>query len=228
MQILQCPYCKTDVSITEDVNPIRQMARCRNCKVQFQLDQTEKKKFKKRGLVDTSKVRITKDNGHLAIEFSWKPSIFMMIFALFWNLGMLIMIPALFSEGLGPQYIFLILHPAVGLVIAYYAVCSKINKTTITVDSDYVSVQCSPLPWPNVKKKILRSTIQQLYVQVYIAYRKNNIPVHKYKIIAKTKGTSFVLADGIDEYKRAISLEVTLEDELGITDTIVANEYKEE
>ena len=224
MQTLECPYCKTPINPAEDINPIRKMAKCSNCGVQFQLDQIAQKKYRKRELLDTSKVAITKEDGNLTIEFPWKSSPFLIIFATIWNVVMVIMIAAMMTSGFN---ILMLTHPTVGVVVGYLAVCGIWNKTKISLTTDLIEISCGPFPWPNVKKTIRRDLIEQLYVQLYLSHRKNGAPIHKYKLVVQTTNNTFCLADGIAEYEQAISIEVALEDAMGIQDLSMPDEHQE-
>ena len=151
MQTLECPYCNTAINPAEDIHPIRKMAKCSNCGVQFQLDQKAKRKYRKRALLDTSRIAINRENNTLTVEFPWKSSPFLIIFASIWNFMMVIMIGAMMSDGFN---ILMLTHPSVGIVVGYIAICGVVNKTKLYLTSEHIEISCRPLPWPNVKKKI--------------------------------------------------------------------------
>ena len=235
MAELTCPQCDEPISLQTDINMIRQTARCRECSIQFSINDKGRNALRKRAKVDLSQLEIQKQRGCVNITYPWKVTPFMIIFAIFWNVIVgIFILSAMGSEDFFAAenkmvYIFFITHPAVGIGTAYYALSGLFNETTVAVQRDFVAISCRPFPWPGVGKKIHRSAIQQLYVLMYVAYRQNRQAVYRYKIVAQQQGagTDIDLIDGIDSYTRAVSLEVTLQDALGITDVPVQEEHIE-
>ena len=233
MEDISCPRCNERISIQTDINMMRQTARCRQCSIQFSIHEDSQKRLRKRAKIDLSQLEIQKNGRVVHITYPWKTTPFMILFAILWNVivGIFVLGALSSDEFFGSEdkiaYIFLITHPTVGILTGYYVIAGLFNKTTIAVQRAFVTISCAPFPWPGVHKKIHRSEIQQLYVLMYVAFRQNRQPVYRYKIVAQLHREieDIDLIRGIDNYTRALSLEVTLEDALGITDVSVEGEH---
>jgi hypothetical protein len=122
-------------------------------------------------------------------------------------------------------YLFPIVFPLVGLVLAYIVLAMWLNRTRVTVDRFFLRIERGPVPWRGRCVEFAVGRLRQLYVEKYVSYRQNNRPVTAFRVMAQVKDGEPVLVDGgMGAYEDARSLEQWLEAKLDIKDVPVAGE----
>jgi len=115
-------------------------------------------------------------------------------------------------------YVFL-MFPIAGFIMTYMTIAFWINKTVVRVDlNNNLNVERGPLPWPLLKPVFInKSEIKKFFVQMYCAYRQNNMPVSAYRVIAQNnEGKEMIIERGLKSYDDARILEQWLEKKLSI------------
>lgn len=107
------------------------------------------------------------------------------------------------------------------LAMGYFSLASCINKTVIMVNSSFLKVRHSPLPWFG-SLEIKSGDIEQIYC------RYQHVPEGKtnsvFVVFARMKqGKSIKLIGGIDSAGQAVYIERTIEKYLGIENLFVIN-----
>ena len=111
-----------------------------------------------------------------------------------------------------------IIHPMVGISIGYYVLARFLNKTSLKINRDKLKVKVGPLPWFG-SKEFETKVIRQLYVERYVPYTRNRMPVINYQVKIILDGhVNSVLLKGIEQYHNALAFEVLTEKYLNIED----------
>ena len=228
----KCPQCHKALDVSEEVNFVTSLARCNDCNIVIDLGQNKKSSYlsEKLSFVDPSQFESKRVASGTQISFKWKKNWFLVLFSVFWNVITFVVLESYTSSDeldflMIPAIVLGISHPTVGLITAYSALLSFINKTVILVNYNEVKVTSSPLPVPFQNKTIRRQDIVQLYVMIYVPYTVNGIPMVRHKVVAQTHRSTVDLIKGIGDYSRAISLELEIEKALAITDEIMPDEH---
>lgn len=177
-----------------------------------------------------SKVKMRKDHNGLRLEVNASPNWFMIFFATFWNGITFTVIYLVAFQGSGDfsfdefhaGHILMITHPTIGLLVAYGALASLINKTRIHIDHRAITVKVGPLPIRKANKRIHRQGVGQIYIDKYIAYTQNESPVYRYQLMAN----DITLVKGIKDSLEAEHIESLIESYLGIQNDPSANQLE--
>lgn len=144
----------------------------------------------------------------------------MVIWSVFWNLGMIGLIAKLGAAAL------FVPHVWVGAAAAYYTTTLLLNKTTVTANDQKLLVKHGPLPWFG-NKQLDAEDVEQIYVREHVKREKNG-PRISYEVRAKlTDGKDEkLLGSGIiKEPYDAQVVEKKLENFMGIPDYRVEGEF---
>jgi hypothetical protein len=170
-------------------------------------------------------VVVNRDYDGIELKYPWRKGgikWFFLIFAIFWNA---ISLPAFFFailpkilSGEEPMAILFIIHPMVGITIGYYVLASFLNKTSLKIGREKLNVKVGPLPWFG-SKEFDTKDVRQLYVERYVPYTRNRMPVINYQVKIMLDGhVNSVLLKGIDQYHNALAFEVLTQKYLNIED----------
>ncbi len=245
MQI-KCRSCGTLIP-AEDVSIDVVLAKCRSCHAVFDFsDQVrlekvpEAKLQRDRGEIPMPRqFKVEEEGRGLAVTRRWGrgPAIFFLIFATFWNVIVLVFVAAFLgglmkpSEGSGsssPWFMGLFLVPfvLVGIGTGWAALALLLNRTTIRVDNERLTVTHGPVWWPG-RRSLETALLDQLYCEEYVAYTQNNVPQYRLAVRALCKdGSRIKLAGGMEDAGQALYLERLLEKHLGIADRPVRGEIQ--
>lgn len=117
------------------------------------------------------------------------------------------------------------IHATVGLGLIYFCVASFINKTDVSVDTNYLTVQHYPMPWLG-SQKIRVHDISQLYCKEHITRGKNGTNV-SYRLHAVLQnGRDRKLLSGLSDDNQARFIEREMESVLGLENLEVTGELK--
>lgn len=178
---------------------------------------------------------VHRDYDGIEIKYPWRKGgikWFFLIFAIVWNA---VSLPVFFFGVLpnilnGKDLVSLvfIIHPLVGITIGYYVIASFFNKTTLKIGRDKLEVKIGPFPWFG-NKEFETKKIEQLYVERYVPYTQNRMPVINYQVKIILEGhVNVVLIKGINKYHNALAFEVLTEKYLNIEDQAVESDVLNE
>ena len=172
------------------------------------------------GLPD--KLQIRRRGSEIEIVRSWfgPKTVFVTVFAVFW-IGFLYFWYAKLGEARGEvsavMTYFPLIHVAVGVGIAYYALCGWLNRTRITVGRGKLSLRHGPLPWIG-NLELDAQAIRQVYVRQVFSTANHSTSV-RYDINVLTRdGRAVKFAGGIENSEQALYIEQEVEKFLGIKD----------
>lgn len=123
--------------------------------------------------------------------------------------------------------LFLSPHLGAGLWMLYYTLASALNRTTIDVSRERLTIRHGPLPWPGVRDLDLPGhSLKQLYCEAWM--RKPwmaDLSKVVYDLNAlDASGQKVELVPGIENRNQVLYLELALEKQLGIEDALVEGE----
>lgn len=243
---VKCVGCEREIP-AEDVHLERVLAKCGACHAVFDFsDQvgkagappSEEKLKRDRGDIPMPK-NLTVNEGMQTLDIVRKwgkgPGCFLLFFSGFWNSVVSVFVVGAATGtlkdegGMGPGcFIWVFLTPfiLIGLGTGYAALALLLNKTTIKVEGNELSVRSGPLRWAG-NKTLDASQISQLYCAEYVAYQQNKQPVYRFKVHAMMlDGSRVDLIPGCEDAGQALYLERLLERHLGIEDRPVKDEYR--
>lgn len=121
--------------------------------------------------------------------------------------------------------LFPLLHVAVGVGLTYYTLCGFLNRTTVNVARDQISVRHGPLPWFG-NRNVPAMQVAQVYREEIVRQGKNG-PHTSYQLSAALKDNrKLKLLSGLDAPDLALYLEQEIERHLGIRDQAVSGEMR--
>ncbi len=229
-------YCKECGSLipADDMNIATMTAKCGKCNSVFSFsdkiggESSFEDKSARRASVPLPKGIVAEEqNGKLHISLKWFrwTNLFLTFFTIFWDCFTIVWFGISISNGAYFMLPFGSLHAAVGLFLTYTVLANHINKTSITVDRENVSVKIGPLPWPG-NHLIKSSDVTQLYSKSVITRNRNSESEH-FEVHAVLKNrTHLCLAKTLEEMEQAFYIEQKIEDFLKIEDEPVRGEIK--
>lgn len=155
--------------------------------------------------------------------FSWV-YIFLAFFSVVWNGFLVFWYVIAFSADAPLAFkLFPLLHVTVGAFISYLTLAGFVNRTTMVVERDHLTVRHGPLPWRgNVDVSI--GSLEQLYCTEKISHGRNGTTV-RYGVEAVLRdGRNLKVVTGLDERDQALYIEERMERHLGIVDRRVRSE----
>ena len=161
--------------------------------------------------------------------------IFLTLFVVFWDAFLINWYAMAFSSFSSSNHIdiafllFPLLHVAVGIGLSYYVLVGYLNKTTINIDFNAISIKHGPLPvWDN--KTVPSRQLKQLYSKKYrpLTNRRGySYAVHAITSDATTGSwRNIKLLSGLDTSEQALFIEQEIEKFLKITDLPVKGELR--
>lgn len=228
--LLDCPKCKHFVS-ARDLDLVHGMGRCSNCDHEFRIaDVHGKDPHRRPEIIMPQGVDVLKLHSMLEIEVDWYRSspkkhvqgLFGSAFI--WNL---IILPfVIFLAMSGELFILLLLsgHLIAGFALLWQLAATLINKTTIKVNEEGISIKHGPLrKLGKGNQQIPKQDIVQLYVNRYTE-KIGKKSRQAYALSAILKGNKTVqLIKGMD-LSTQLYLEQELETYLQIKDLPVRGE----
>lgn len=179
---------------------------------------------------ETGAVVVRESDGRLELVYRWHHSYHLqMALASFVWIAFLLWAAydkATSGEGSVPDAILgAALGSLVGGYLFYIALAGLLNKTTVVVDKDRLSVSHAPLPWRRAQTFPV-SHLKQLYVQRKSPpwWNQRTIPTFSLCALLAT-GTRVKLIEGRAQDTDLLFLEKTLESHLAIQDQAMPEEY---
>ncbi len=149
--------------------------------------------------------------------------------SLVWNAVLAtICVKVLTSPDTSPlELIFLLPHLGAGLWLLYFTLAGALNRTTVTVDRERLTLRHGPLPWPGAPDTELPGpSLSQLSCtswqrKQFLFQRAGSV----YELNAlDASGHPVQLVSGLEELDQVLYLELALERQLGIEDAPVEGE----
>ncbi|MEZ5008024.1 MAG: hypothetical protein R2728_12005 [Chitinophagales bacterium] len=235
MELVRCKRCESVVSETH-INREEQVANCQRCGALFSLQnldyvaKAKNTKSLKPEIYEIPKgIDIEKYSFELKIIYKTQgfAKFFFTLFSLFWNgiVGIFVIVSIL-SGNFG-ILLFVSIHLAIGISMAYYTISLYLNKNKITANSTGLSTTYGPLRFPFRKDYSVPVTdINQIYCRKYSMGTVNGVPQYGYKVaLLKNDGQAITIMKALKTYHQALYLEQQIESFLKIEDKAVAEEY---
>jgi hypothetical protein len=155
--------------------------------------------------------------------FSWG-YVLLLVFCVIWfgflaawyGLAFLSDAPLLFK-------LFPLIHVAAGVFIAYLTLAGFVNRTTLAIERDHLTVHHGPLPWPG-SLDVPTLQLDQLFCTQHVSRGRNGTTV-RYNVEALLKdGRHVKVVQGLEAREQALFIEQTLEQHLGIRNRRVRSE----
>ena len=119
---------------------------------------------------------------------------------------------------------FPLLHVAVGIALAYYALSGFVNRTRIVVTRSEITVRNGPLPWLG-NRTLPSGEVDQLYIRERTGRGADGGSRTTYRVHVRTKsGYEKPLVTGLSTREQARYIEQEIERYLEIPDQRVAGE----
>lgn len=224
---LSCPSCRATIP-ADDVHLPSGRAKCRACDAVFRLAGGDPAVAAPAGRAPMPRPKgIVAVPGMQGVTYERRwwgyQFLFMVLFCAIWNGFLAVWYAIAWSEGVLTMLLFPLLHVAAGAGITYYTICGFVNRTTVHLDGERLTVRHGPLPWPG-NRDIPVSSIRQLYTEQQV-HRGKNGTHFTYRLSAVLDdGSSLKLLSGIDSADVPRYLEQELESRMGIVNVPVAGE----
>ena len=166
--------------------------------------------------------------GAVAVSWRWWSAkvLFLAVFAVGWNAFLIVWYGGLlgfagFAGGAGPglfaggMALFGLPFVAVGVGLAYTALCGFVNRTTVTAGHDSVRVRHEPLPWRGSATHDA-ATFTRLFVREQVRRGENSTTVTHDLLAATADGGEVTLLRGLNEPHEARFLAKTVGRALGL------------
>lgn len=130
-----------------------------------------------------------KSSGRLVIVRRWFSTylIFLIPFCIAWDSFLVTWYSmALGRSGHVPlmMLLFPLVHVTVGVALTGHTLMGLVNRTTITLDNEFLTVRHGPIPWGR-SHKIRRDTIRRLYVELASSDQRITLPGKAYWLFAE-------------------------------------------
>lgn len=223
---LSCDACHTPY-LGSDIHPALGLATCHQCGAVHRIEVPTPPVARPAAPVSARPERfdVRDDAVGYSATWTWRtPAVWFLIpFTLFWNGFMVVWYSIALTQGEPLMAAFGTVHLAIGLGLAYYVATQLVNRTTIELTVDRLTVAHAPLWWPGARQ-LERSSISQLYVVEVVRTNKGR---HSYTWTLMAVGSDGVgreLVTGLRTLEEGRYLEQTLEKKLGIADRAVDGE----
>lgn len=172
------------------------------------------------------KITVTRDFQHLQIVRKWFGFRFIVLtlFVIVWDAFLLnwyasiLSFPSLSGPGL-MFALFPLLHVAAGVGLTYYTLAGYLNRTTIDVDFNSLTIRHGPLPWwgnQDVSSRQLRQLYSKRDDHGSSGYRRG-YPAYSVHAITEER-RNLKLLSGLDTSEQALFIEQEIEKFLKIED----------
>lgn len=151
----------------------------------------------------------------------------LLFFAVVWNAFLVFWYSAVLLMPNVPwiMVVFPIGHVAVGIGIGYRALAGLINRTTIAVTSEALSVRHGPLPWAG-NRTLDANQVTQLYCMDKVTNTKNGTRTTWEVHANLANGSSLALVSGLTALNQALYIEQEVERALAIEDVRIPGEVQ--
>lgn len=227
---VKCPDCRTSLS-RDDINIEKMVGICPHCAkviaIEEVVDEESEFSFSRRepDLEMPKGLSIRHRGGDLELRIRWfsMAAYILAAFCFFWDAFMAVWFYIAYTEKIWMMGAFGILHGLVGVALTYFCVCTFVNHTIVTVNSSFLTIEFSPLPWLG-RKKIESGEIEQLFCKDRIRHTEQGNHV-SYELWMIRKGKKSCLLGGYFSAEQVRFLEQEIERFLGIKNRPVSGEF---
>ncbi len=232
MQI-SCEVCRSPLR-AEDVRLDIAVAKCHSCNAVYDLSGR-----KSRGLSVPAapirpkaslpqRFRVEEDGVSTRITWRWfNPiiHIFLAFFCVVWDGFLFTWYGLTLSSEEVPliALLFPLAHVAAGVGLTYYTLAGFVNRTTVDVSRNHLTIRHGPLPWPG-NKELPGRQLTQLYGEEHTRTNKGQTTTTYHLLAVDRAGQKMKLLTGLEDKEQVLYLEQALERRLGIEDAPVAGE----
>ena len=234
---LSCEVCHAPLR-PEDVRLDLAVAKCHSCNAVYDLSgrkarglsapaSQEKPKLVRAKAPLPSRFKVEEEDG-AGTRITWRwfsiVHIFMVFFCIAWDGFLVTWYGTAFAED-GPliMILFPLAHVAAGVGLTYYTLTGLMNRTTIEVSRNRLTIRHGPLPWPG-NMDVPGRQFTQIY-GVENSRTNKGTTTYTYDLIALDReGRTTKLITGLTDKEQVLYLEQTLERRLGIEDAPVDGE----
>jgi hypothetical protein len=232
---LSCEVCHAPLR-SEDVRLDLAVAKCHACNAVYDLSgrkarglaaaAPEKPRLVRAKAPLPSRFQVEDRDGATRITWRWFTPVhlFLIFFCIAWD-GFLLMWYgiALTAEAPLIAIVFPVAHVAAGVGLTYYTLTGLVNRTTVEVSRNQLTIRHHPLPWWG-NREVTGRQFTQLYGEE-IAKTNKGSTTYSYNLIALDReGRKVKLLSGLTEKDQVLYLEQALERRLGIEDAPVDGE----
>ena len=233
---LNCDSCGTQIPAA-DIDLATALAKCRACNAVMnfadRLGVKPRAGLAPRGerprVPQPEGIRVEETGNGLRVSWRWFSGmfIFLLFFCIAWDSFLVFWYTAAF--GMGAPWIFKvfpIIHLAVGVGLTYFTLAGFLNRTTLELTPDALTVRHGPIPWGgNLTLPVLE--LVQFYCQERYQPTRRGRPLLTFQLCAVLKdGRKVSVLTGLDEREHVLFLEQTLEKWLDIKDQPVGGEMR--
>ncbi len=226
---IRCPQCGREVP-ADDVNLEQALGRCKACNIVFSCAQAPgaAPRPAKPQIGMPPNFTLTHEGPEFVLTRRWyTPAAWgLVLFCMVWDgiVGFFIVMAWTHNGPLGVK-LFPLIHGSVGVLVTYLCAAMFVNRTTIRVDPQGVSVAHGPLPWPGAAS-FQRGELQQLFCEEKVTSTKNGVN-YTYNVVAiRRDNTRVPFVSSLDKPDQALFIEEKVEALLGIQDRPVAGEMR--
>jgi hypothetical protein len=238
---LYCQSCGALIR-AEDISVDTGLAKCRSCHAVMNFAQqlgvnpsaAKSAAVGRPRVPQPEKLLVEDTGGGLRISWSWWSPVFLflVLFCIAWD-GFLIFWYQM-AFGMNAPWIFKVfplIHLAVGVGLTYFTIAGFLNRTTIEVAGDVLTVRHGPLPWPG-NRTVPVADVEQFYCQEKTHVGRHSGPHYSHPTVSWTYQVCAVLKDGhkvtvlsgLHDKDRALFIEQQLEEYLDIPDMPIGGE----
>lgn len=232
---LTCEVCHAPLR-SEDVRLDLAVAKCHACNAVYDLSgrkargltvaPPEKPKLVRAKAPLPTRFHIEDGDGTTHITWRWftPTHLFMLLFCIVWD-GFLVVWYGIALTANAPlvMSLFPLIHVAVGVGLTYSTLTGLLNRTTIEVSRNRLTIRHGPLPWVG-NRSVGGREFTQLYGEETSKTNKGST-TYSYNLLALDReGRKVKLLGGLTEKDQVLYLEQTLERRLGIEDAPVDGE----
>jgi len=221
-QQLRCPKCATPIP-AEDVNIDSLIGKCRNCNAIFEVDeelnrQRDDFREEERPHIELpAGFEVQRGVSELDIRISWRKTRmvwFYVLFSVIWNGITFVFVGIAISSNDLMMALAISIHFMIGVGFLLYTTALFINTTHIYATTHALLVKHGPIPVPfHPRRNISKASLEQLYVEEYVASRTNGRPNIAFRLRAVVKGKDKrpQLMRGLKKPEQALYLEHEIE-----------------
>jgi hypothetical protein len=233
---MSCEVCQAPLR-PEDVRLDLAVAKCHSCNAVYDLSgrkargisvsAQERPKLVRAKAPLPPRFKVEEEDG-APTRITWRwfslAHLFFVFFCIAWDSFLFMWYGIAFATD-APLFaiVFPFFHVAMGVGITYYTLTRLVNRTTIEVSRNQLTIRHGPLPWPG-NLDVPGRQFTQLYGEE-IATTNKGITRYTYDLMALDReGRKIKLLTGLTEKDQVFYLEQTLERRLGIEDAPVDGE----
>jgi hypothetical protein len=217
---LTCPTCATPF-VPANVNLALGVASCLSCNEVHDLSQRAPR-ARDRTPADPTGFDVV-EGAAPVVSWAWRGwvLVFLVLWCAIWDTAMLGVVGAALANGEIETLVFCTFHMLAGVGVTYFTLAMAVNRTTLALDGETLTVTHGPLPWFG-DRAVARSDVRQVYVMEDRGSKgSRTYSVH----VRVDPGHPVQLVRGLSTAERARFLEEWIERRLDLVDAPVSGEH---